>query len=95
MWSESGRGESRFTVRGLLANVMCSQAVLDFLSNMDVGSVVPAEEDAGSEVSECELGERSEREVERRRASEDLITGVNEQLFHSTPLFMDSTGEVK
>jgi len=38
-------------IRGLLANGRCSQAVLDFLSTTDVGRLVPAGEDAASEVS--------------------------------------------
>jgi len=45
---ESGRGKSRFTVRDLLADVRCSQAVLGFLSTTDVERLVPAWEDAGS-----------------------------------------------
>jgi len=34
---EAGRGKSRFKIRGLLADVRCSQEVLDFLSATDVG----------------------------------------------------------
>jgi len=60
---ESGRGKSRFKFRDLLADGRCSQAALDFLSTTDVGRLDPAEEDAGSEVSEQE---RREREEERR-----------------------------
>ena len=37
-----------------------------------MGRLVPAEEDAGSEVSECELRERREREEERRVDAEEL-----------------------
>jgi len=40
-----------------LADEKCGRAVLDFLSTMDVGRRVPAEEDAVSEVSEAELRE--------------------------------------
>jgi len=58
---ETGRRKHRFTVRDLrdlLANGRCSQAVLDSLSTTDVGRLVPAEEDGGSEVSEWERRER-------------------------------------
>jgi len=34
---ESGRGKDRYTIRGLLADARCSQAVLDFLSTTGVG----------------------------------------------------------
>jgi len=66
---ETGRWGIRFTVRDLLANVRCSQAVLDFLSTTDVGRLAPAEEYAGSEVSEWE------REEERRAEAEVLGAG--------------------
>ena len=65
MLKETGRGKSQFTIRDLLADGRCSQAVLDFLSTTDVGRRVPAEVDAGSEASEWELRERREREEER------------------------------
>jgi len=45
------------------------KSVLDFLSTTNVGRFVPAEEDAGSEVSERE---RREREEERRAEAEAL-----------------------
>jgi len=45
---ESGRGKGRFTIRDLLADGRCSQAVLDFLFTTDVGRLVPPEEDAGA-----------------------------------------------
>ena len=63
---ETGRGKSRFTIRDLLADGRCSQSVLAFLSTTDTGRLVPAEEDAGTEVSEWELREPWEREEERR-----------------------------
>jgi len=69
---ESGRGKSRFKIRDLLADVRCSQAVLDFLSTTDVERLVPVEEVAGSEVSEWELSEHREREEERRAEAEEL-----------------------
>ena len=47
MREESGREKSRFKIRDLPADRMCSQVVLDFLSTTDVGRRVPAEEDAG------------------------------------------------
>ena len=55
---ETKRWKSRWTIRDLLANRRCRQAVLDFLSCTDVGRLVPLleeEGDAGSEVSEWEL----------------------------------------
>jgi len=58
----SGRGKHWFTIRDFLADGRCSQSVLDFLSTTDVGKLVPAEEDAGSEVSEWGLRELRERE---------------------------------
>jgi len=51
VWKETRRGKSRFTIRDLLADGSCSQAILDFLSTTDVGRQVSAGEDAGSEVS--------------------------------------------
>jgi len=61
---ESGRGKDRFNIRDV-AGGRYSQAVLDFLSTTDVGRLIPAEEDAGSEVSEWELwGRREERRAE-------------------------------
>jgi hypothetical protein len=72
MRKETGRGESRFTIRDLLADERCSQSVLDFLSTTDVGRLVPVEDEAQSEVSEWELQERGEREEERRVEAEEL-----------------------
>jgi len=56
VWKEMGKGKSRFMIRDLLADRRCSQAVVDFLSTTDVGRLVPAEEDAGIEVSPCRNG---------------------------------------
>jgi len=55
---------------GPLADERCGRVVLDFLSTMDVGRRVPAEEDAVSEVSEAELREweRSRERGPRSRA---------------------------
>jgi len=50
--NETGKWKSRCKFRDLLADGRCSQAVLDFLSATDVGKVVLAEYDAGSEASE-------------------------------------------
>ena len=72
MFKETKRWKSRWKVRDLLADGRCSQAVLDTLCSTDVGRLVPAEEDAGSEASEWELRERSEREEERRVETEKL-----------------------
>jgi len=60
---ESGRGKSRSKIRELLADVRCRQAVLDFLSTTDVGSLAgagPAEEERGGGASEWEPRERRE-----------------------------------
>jgi len=61
------RWKSRWTVRDLLGDGRCVQAVLVFLSSTDVGRLVPPleEGDAGSEASEWELRERWEREEEQ------------------------------
>jgi len=68
----SVRGKSQFTIRDLLTDVRCSQAVLDFLSTTDVGRLVPTEEDARSEASEWELRELREREAAREAEAEEL-----------------------
>ena len=65
---ETKRWKSMWTVRDLLADWRCGQAVLGFLSSTDVERLVPPleeEGDAGSEVSEWELRERRERQAER------------------------------
>jgi len=49
------------TIRDLHASGGCGRAVLDFLSTTDVGRLVPAKEDAGSEAPEWEASE-AERE---------------------------------
>ena len=63
----------------------------------DVERLVPAEEDAGSEVSEWERKERREREEERRAevlgATEELVAGEGLPLFLLTPSFMASADE--
>jgi len=91
LWAEvqkgTGRWMSRWTVRGLLADGRCGQAVLDFLSFMDVGRLAPPleEGDARSEVSERELWEREgeqKAEVEELGAAGEL--GAGEEL----PLFL-------
>jgi len=68
--------------------------VLDFLSTTDVGRLVPAEGDAGSEVPEWELRWRREREEERRAEAEE-VNGVGEEqpLFLPTPSFMATAEE--
>jgi len=94
---ESGRRKSRWRIRNLLTDERCSQSVLDFLSTMDVGRLVPAEEDAGSEVSEWERREQEEErrvEAEALGAVEELGTGQR-PLFLPTPSFMASVGEEK
>ena len=97
---ETKRWKSRWTVRDLLADGRCGQAVLDFLSSTDVGRLVPPleeEGDAGSEVSEWELRERREREEQREAEAEELGAelgaGEDLPLFLSTPAFMASADE--
>ena len=100
MPKETGRGKSRWKIRDLTLDRRCSQAVLGFLSTTDVGRLVPAEEDAGSEVPEWELRELRERE-EERRAEEEKLGAVGElgaekelPLFLiPTPTFMASADE--
>jgi len=60
---------------GSIADGRRSQAVLDFLSTVDVGRLVLAEEDVGSEGSEWEIRERRYREEERRAEAEELSAG--------------------
>jgi len=86
---------SRWRIRDLLADGRCSQAVLDFLSATDVGKLVPAEEDAGREVSEWE---RRGRGGERRVEAEELgagnwVPGRGHRCSYPTPPFMASADE--
>jgi len=75
-WKEAGRGKSRFKIRDLLTGGRRGQAVPDFLATTDVGRLVPAEEDAGSETPEWE----------RRADVEELGAGGEEPpLFLLTP----------
>jgi len=90
---ESRRGKSWFKIRDHLADGGCNQAVLDFLSTADVGRVVPAEDDAGSGVSEGELRQRREREEWWRVEAGELSAGEGLPLFLSTPFFMASAEE--
>ena len=57
-----------------------------------MGKLVPAEEEAGSEVSEWERRERTEREEERVEA-EELGARVESPLFLPTPSFISSADE--
>ena len=61
MLKETGRGKSQWKVQDLPGDGRCIQAVLDFLSAMDVGRLVPTGEETGSEVSGWELREREEQ----------------------------------
>jgi len=99
---ETKRRKSGWTVRDLLADERCGQAVLDFLSSTDVGRLVPPlrrEVDAGSEVSEWELRQRRERQEEREEEAEalgavdDMGDGEELPLFLPPPSFMVSAGE--
>jgi len=90
---EVGRERSRFTICDFLADDRCSQVVLDILSTTDVGRLLPAEEDAGSEVLEREHREHREhreQEEERRAEAEELGAGEELPLFLPTPSFMAS-----
>jgi len=42
MLKETGRGKSRWKIRDLLADGMCNQEVLDFLSIMECGGAGPS-----------------------------------------------------
>ena len=96
---ETKRWKSRWTVRDLLADRRCGQAVLDFLSSTDVGRLVPPleeEGDAGSEASEWELRERQEEreaEAEALGAADEMGAGEEHPLFLPNPSFMASAGE--
>ena len=93
MWKETGKGRKWWKVHELFAEWTCSQVLLDFLSSMDIGKIVPAEEgdDAESEASEWELWERAEQEEERRVEAETLGMEAEEPpLFLPTPPFMAS-----
>jgi len=89
----SGRRKYRFTIRDLLADKRCSQVVFDFLSATDVGRLVPAEEDAGSEASECELRERNE---ERRAEAEEVgaAGGIFFLVYSSLACDLSDHGEI-
>jgi len=97
---ETGRRKYRHDP-DLLADGRCSQAVLDFLSTTDVGRLAPAEEGAGSEVSEWERRERREGEEERKAEAEVEALGAVEEfgvgeelpLFPPMPPFMASVDE--
>jgi len=66
----------------------------DFLSPTDVGRLVPAEEDAGSEASEWELRERRGWEEERRAEDEELdVEGEEQPSLLPTPSLMSSAEE--
>jgi len=69
----------------------CSQAVLAFLSTTDVGRLVPAEEDVGSEVSEW--GAQGAQEAGGGTEAEELGAGEELLLPLPTPSFMASTEE--
>jgi hypothetical protein len=77
---ETGRRQSWWNIRDLLADERYGQAVLDFLTSTDVGRLVPAVEagDAGSDVSEWELRELREREDELR--AEAAVLGAEDEL---------------
>jgi len=94
---ETGRWKGRWTVRDLLADGRCAQAVLDFLSSTDVGWLVLLLEEgvAGSAVPECELWERRDRKTSGRRRRRVAEWGAGEELplFLPTPAFMGSADE--
>jgi len=98
---ETKRWKSRWTVRDLLADERCVQAVLDILADTDVGRLVPPleEGDAESEVSAWELRERRKRqeewvaEAEAPGAVDELGAGEERPLLPPTPPFMVPAGE--
>jgi len=66
-------GRDRTSIAELLADEGCSQAVLDFLANTDVGRtsappVAGEEDEAASEASEWEARKQAERDWERMEA---------------------------
>jgi hypothetical protein len=72
---QTGRGKGRFKTRDLFADSRCSQAILEFLSNTDVGRRAGsgrAEEDAESDASRGEIWERGERQRGKERRQEIL-----------------------
>jgi len=92
---ETGRWKSRWRIRDLFADRRCSQAILDFLTSTDVGRIAPAvgeKADTGSEVSEWELRERREREVERGVEALGAEAGRNPRCSFQPP-FRASAGE--
>ena len=87
---EAGREESWFKTRGLLADGRRSLAEVGLLSTTDTGGLVPAAEDAGSEMSERERRERTEREKERRVEAGERGTGGEElPQFLPAPAFVE------
>jgi len=82
---EGGWRKHLFTIRDLLTDKRCGQAVLAFFSTTDAGRLVPTWEEAGCEVPEWE---RREREEEGRAEAEELGAagelGAGEEL----PLFI-------
>jgi len=102
VWKETGKGKRWWKAHELFADRRCGQAVLDFLSSTDVGKIVPTadvEDNVGSEASEGELRERSEREEEREAEVGALGTGnggearEEHRLFIPTPPFIVSAEE--
>jgi len=59
------------------------------------GRLAPAGGDVGGGVSEWELGERREREDERRAEAEELRGYEQKPLFLPTPSFMASTDDLE
>jgi len=102
---ETKRQKSGLTVRDLMADERCGQAVLDFLSSTEVGSLVPPrkkEDDTSGEVSEWGFWERRERrerqeewegEAEAPGAGDKMSEAEELSLFLPTPPFMAAAGE--
>jgi len=86
---ETGKWKSRWKSLDLLADGRCSQAVLDFLSAVDVGRrVVPAEEDTERGVGRGAAG------VGGGGGAEAGELGAGEEpLFLPTPSLMASADE--
>ena len=94
MREKSGRGKSRLKIWDLIADVRCSQAVLDFLSTTDVGRLLPAEEHVRSKVLEWEIWGHRGRGGERGTTTGELgADGEEQPLFLPTPSLMASAEE--
>ena len=87
---ETGTWKDGWKIRDLLVDERCSWAVLGFLSSMEVGRrVLAEEEDAVGAVSELEVREW----LEEQGVGAEELGGEEPPLFLPTPDFMASAGE--